>query len=176
MTTILGVQYKNGFVIVADSQITDNERYYSHPDVKKIVKVGDYVIAGAGTSALVDVFQTDVQLPAVTVDTTTGLFKFLYSTFIPELRRLHAECGYTPKESDGFEFLLGVKNQLFYIAGDYSIIRSDIGIYGLGTGSNYAIGAVSAGASPKEAVKIATKLDVNSGGYIQIVKQGEQDA
>jgi len=36
----------------------------------------------------------------------------------------------------------------------------------LGTGNEYALGAMSAGASPVEAVKIAMKWDANSGGEV----------
>jgi ATP-dependent protease HslVU (ClpYQ) peptidase subunit len=176
VTTVLGVQYDDGFIIVADSQVTDNERPFYHSDVKKVVQVGEYTIAGAGTSAYVDVFQSDVQLPAVPESDSAGIYKFLCGTFIPELRKLHAECGYTAKESDGFEFLIGLKKNLFYIAGDYSIIRSDMGVYGLGTGAAYAVGAYVAGATPRKAVQIATRFDVNSGGKLQIVKRGRQNA
>ena len=41
MTTILAVQYDNGFVFAADSQVTENERPYIHSDVKKITEDGD---------------------------------------------------------------------------------------------------------------------------------------
>ena len=55
MTTIVGVQYKNGFVLAADSQITDNDRPFISQDVPKIAQVGDYVLAGAGVSSYCDI-------------------------------------------------------------------------------------------------------------------------
>lgn len=176
MTTILGVQYDDGFVMVADSQVTDNERPFFHPDVKKIVQVGEYTIGGAGTSALVDVVQSEITLPKSSEIDKIGFYKFLVGRISPAIRRLHEDSGYTPKESEGFEFIIGVRNQLFYMAGDYSIIRSNNGIYAIGTGAAYAVGAVAAGASPKQAVNIAIEFDVNSGGNLQIVKRGKQNA
>ena len=48
MTTIIGVQYDDKCVILADNQVTDdNGRKYSHPDMLKISEVGCFLIAGA---------------------------------------------------------------------------------------------------------------------------------
>lgn len=45
--------------------------------------------------------------------------------------------------------------------------------YSVGSGSSYARAAMEAGASAKEAVKIATKFDVYSGGRILVKKRGD---
>lgn len=42
--------------------------------------------------------------------------------------------------------------------------------FALGSGGNFALGAVLAGKTAKEAVEIAKKLDINSGGKIKTVK------
>ena len=41
--------------------------------------------------------------------------------------------------------------------------------YALGSGSNYALGAMDAGVSAKDAVRIGIKRDVSSGGRVQAV-------
>ena len=41
--------------------------------------------------------------------------------------------------------------------------------YALGTGNEYALGALKAGASAEEAVRIACEIDIHSGGEIQVV-------
>jgi ATP-dependent protease HslVU (ClpYQ) peptidase subunit len=46
-------------------------------------------------------------------------------------------------------------------------------MYAMGTGGNWALGALHAGATIEEAMKIAIKLDINSGGKIQIIRRGE---
>lgn len=177
MTTILGIQHDNGFVIASDSQITYDERSFYHQDVQKVVNVSNhYVFGGAGTSALVDVVQSDISLPDPSGINGPNLYRFLVGRVVPEIRKLHSDCGYTPKENDEFEFLIGVNRKLFLMASDYSIIRSQDGIYGLGTGAGYAVGAYSAGASLHQAMKIAFKYDINTGGKIQIVKRGVLNA
>jgi hypothetical protein len=42
----------------------------------------------------------------------------------------------------------------------------------MGTGGNYALGAIAQGATIQEAIKIAKKFDVNTGGRIQIIDRG----
>ena len=52
MTTIIGVQYDDHCLFMADNQVTlDGGRRYKHPDMKKISKVGEYLIAGSGEVA-----------------------------------------------------------------------------------------------------------------------------
>lgn len=46
--------------------------------------------------------------------------------------------------------------------------------YSIGSGSFYAIAAARAGASAKEAVKIACGIDVYSGGPIRVMKRGDK--
>jgi ATP-dependent protease HslVU (ClpYQ) peptidase subunit len=82
---------------------------------------------------------------------------------------MFADNNYTqqPKD-DGFDLLLAINGEVFQITNDYTLLRTSTGIYGIGSGADYAIGALMAGATVEEAIKIAIKLDINSGGSIQI--------
>jgi ATP-dependent protease HslVU (ClpYQ) peptidase subunit len=172
VTTILAVQYDNGFVFAADSQITENERPYMHSDVKKITEDGDYVIAGAGNARFCDVVQYGWKLPRY--DGTEG-YRFMVSKVIPELKKAHDSTGINLEKEDGFSFLIGLDNKIYYVAEDYSVLRTDTGIYAMGTGGELALGAYHAGATIRQAMRTAIKFDVNSGGKIQIVKRGKQN-
>ena len=55
MTTIIGLQDGNGCSMFADSQTTNGERPYFHRDLEKIVKRGQYLLAGAGSARAVDI-------------------------------------------------------------------------------------------------------------------------
>lgn len=169
MTTIIGIQRKNGFLLAADA-ITNNDRSYEHKDVKKITEVGDYVLSGAGTSRYCDIILYGWQPP---VYDGSEPYIFMVSKFIPEMRKMHEETGYTLKEEEGFEFIVGLKNNLYYIAEDYSVLKTKTNMYGIGSGSAYALGAVDAGADIITAIKIASKFDIHTGGKIQVVERGE---
>jgi 20S proteasome alpha/beta subunit len=49
-------------------------------------------------------------------------------------------------------------------------VKQDPGYYATGSGSPYAFAAMDAGASAREAIRIAIKRDANSGGKVQSLK------
>lgn len=173
MTTIVGIQWTNGFVIAADSQITADDRPYISKDVKKIVEIDNYVIAGAGVSRYCDVIMYGWKPPKYD---GSDRYWFMVSKFIPEMKKAHEECGYTLKDEDTFQFIIGLDNTLFQINYDYSVFRTDSNVYGIGSGAQYAIGALYCCATIQEAMKVSIKFDINTGGKTQIVKRGKQNA
>jgi len=52
----------------------------------------------------------------------------------------------------------------------FPTIMEDHPFYAIGSGSHFAMGAMYAGADPKEAVKIAAKLDAYSGGRVKVLR------
>ncbi len=58
-----------------------------------------------------------------------------------------------------FTFLLAVGGTVFEISDDFSVGMDSTGYYGIGSGSDYAVGALHAGADMEEALKIAARLD-----------------
>jgi len=49
-------------------------------------------------------------------------------------------------------------------------VKQDPGYYASGSGSPYAFAAMDAGASARDAVRIAIKRDANSGGRVQSLR------
>lgn len=180
MTTIIAVQYNDRCVIAADNQVTDDiGRRFNHPDMKKISERGSFLIAGSGEVQPCDVVQHLWVPPKVTPKDKEDVYHFMITKVMPSLRKCLSDNGYDFDEgkgdgkSDGsrFRFLIAVGGELFDIADDLSVCRSGDGIYGVGSGSSYAIGALHAGAKPEKAVTIAAKIDVNTSGPIQVVEQ-----
>jgi ATP-dependent protease HslVU (ClpYQ) peptidase subunit len=89
------------------------------------------------------------------------------TTVIKSLRKAIGDYT-TQSKDDGFDLLLVINGEVFQITNDFTLLRSNNGIYGIGSGADYAVGALMAGATVEEALKIAIKLDINSGGPIQI--------
>jgi len=180
MTTIVGVQYKDKCVLAADNQVTgDGGRRYNHPDMKKVAQRGAFLIAGSGEVQPCDVVQHMWNPPKLTAKDAEDIYHFMISKAMPSLRKFLTDNGYDFNEGKGegkadesrFNFLIAVGGEIFDIADDLSVCRSEDGIYGIGSGSPYAIGALHAGKTPQKAVEIAAKLDVNTSGPVQIVEQ-----
>lgn len=167
MTTIVGIQYPDKALIMCDSQVTDGGgRSFNHPSMVKVSQRGKYLIAGAGEVQPCDVAQHIWIPPKPTKEKLKNTYHFMIAEVMPSLRQCLTDNGYnfneeTPNDSEyRFAFLICLNGQIFDISDDMSVtIRSD-GYYGVGSGSKYAIGALYAGASPRQALEIAAKNDV----------------
>ena len=174
MTTILGVQHKNGLTLAADLQVTSGDRPYIHPDLEKIAAVGQLLVACAGSARFADTALNLWKPP--TYDGHSSEYKFMVSKIIPSLRNTMEVNSVTLKDDEQFQMLIGINGKLFEIATDYTVLVSSSNIYGIGSGSAYGIGALAAGADIETAVKISAKFDINTGGKIQVIKQGAENA
>jgi ATP-dependent protease HslVU (ClpYQ) peptidase subunit len=176
MTTIVGL-CKNGQVILgADSQVTDGDRRNNSLIMEKITNNNGYLIAGSGDSTPCDILQHIFIPPVPTVAERKNLYKFMITKFVPAMRECLEDNGYKPdpKEDSGFSMLIAFDGELFDIGDDFSVLLNDTGIYGVGNGSKYAIGALSVGATVEEALKVASDNDIYTSGPFQIVKQNKK--
>jgi ATP-dependent protease HslVU (ClpYQ) peptidase subunit len=84
---------------------------------------------------------------------------------VPSLKACFKENEYKWNEADEdgetkFAFLIAVGGQVFEIADDMSVALDSRGFYGVGSGSDYAIGALCAGATLETALTISADNDV----------------
>jgi ATP-dependent protease HslVU (ClpYQ) peptidase subunit len=176
MTTIVGT-CKNGQVILgADSQVTDGDRRNNSLKMEKITNNNGYLIAGSGDATPCDILQHIFIPPVPTVAERKNLYKFMITKFVPAMRDALEEAGYKadPKDDSGFSMLIAFDGELFDIGDDFSVLLNDTGIYGVGNGSKYAIGALYAGATVEKALQIAADNDIYTSGPFQIVKQNKK--
>jgi ATP-dependent protease HslVU (ClpYQ) peptidase subunit len=176
MTTIVAVQYDDKVVFAADNQVTgDDGRIYHHPRMEKITERNGYLIAGSGEVAPCDIAQHLWVPPAMAAKDRKDTYHFVIAKLMPSLRLCLENNGYDFNEgkSEGkasemrFNLLIAVNGQIFDIADDLSVCMSDVGFYGVGSGSPYALGALYAGVKPEKAMTVAEKIDVNTSGPFQ---------
>mgnify|MGYP006279753633 CR=1 FL=1 len=161
MTTIVGKVTPTKAHIGADSLVTA-DRKYSHPDMVKVVERGPYLIAGAGESAACDIIQHIWKPPIPTKEDKPDLYHFVISKVIPSMKECFKQNEYRwDKDSDEtkFAFLIAIGGEIFDISDDFAVCLDADGIYGVGSGSSLAIGALKAGASIKRALEIAAEKD-----------------
>lgn len=179
MTTIIGVQYEDKALLIADSRVTDDAgRIYSHPNMKKIIEKNGYVIAGAGEVSPCDIAMHLWVPPKPTFKDRENLYQFMIKKVMPSLRKALTDNGYNFEEpndrtKDGlrFQLLLAVGGEIFDISDDLSVCISEEGIYGIGSGSSFALGALTVGAKPIKAMEAAAKLSAFSAPPFQTVEQ-----
>ena len=164
MTTIVAQQYADRAVIYCDNQVTSGHVRYNDRRMAKISKRGEFLIAGAGEVQPCDIAQHIWTPPAPTNKDLKNLYHFMIAKVMPSLREALKLGGYNfdePSDDDyRFKFLLAIAGELFEIDDDCSVCVRDDGLYGIGSGSEFALGALHAGATPIQALEIASRLDV----------------
>ena len=162
MTTIIGLQYDNRCAIVVDSRVVDDSGYiYTHPDSKKIAERNGFLIAGAGEVTPCDIAQHIWEPPVPSKADKKDLFHFMVAKVMPSLRKCFLLNGIdlnAPKEESRFNLLIAICGELFDIDDELSVSRNENGIYAVGSGGAYAIGALYAGADAYQAMEIASTV------------------
>lgn len=170
MTTIIGVQYDDKAIMIADSRVTDDTgRVYSHPKMQKIIDKNGYLIGGAGEVAPCDIAMQLWNPPKPTTKDRDNLYQFMIRKVMPSLRKCLEDNGYnfnepTDRAKDGlrFQLLIAVGGEIFDVSDDLSVCISADGLYGIGSGAPYALGALWVKAKPMKAMEAAANLSAFS--------------
>lgn len=176
MTTILAAQFSDRVEFIADNQVTaPNGRIYRHENMSKISVVGKFLIAGSGEVAACDIAQHIWSPPTPTAADRKDVYHFVIAKVIPSLKKCFKDNDYKldgdSNDDSRFAFLIAVCGEVFEIADDFSVSLSDVGYYGVGSGSSYGIGALCSGASLTQAIEIAASNDAyTSAPFIHITQ------
>lgn len=175
ITTIIAYQGTDFVFFGADSQITDGDKRIISPSIPKIVKLGKYLLAVAGEARPGDLLAFNWKPPLYD---GTDPVKFMGKKVIPSIITTFRANGYDhTKEGASYSFLLAFAGNVFEIGDDLSMSQSSDGLYGIGSGSAYALGAL-AGQLPNigkpeilAALAISAKYDINTCAPFQIEVQ-----
>jgi ATP-dependent protease HslVU (ClpYQ) peptidase subunit len=159
MTTIIGVQGDGFSVICTDSRVStmDEGGFASQimtlgKNSSKIASNGKYLLGAAGDVRAINiihhVFQPPIPTPGLS---DSKLDQFFTTKFIPSLRSCFEVQGYASPERDdsthiaeqGSTIICSIHGSIYVVDGDYSWTSDVTGLYALGTGSSYALGAMS---------------------------------
>ena len=168
MTTIIGIEYEDSAIIVADSQTTDDSgRIYIHPDVQKIAERGPYLVAGSGEVLPCDVAQHIWEPPVPSKADYKDLYHFMIAKAMPSLRKCLSENGYNFDEDNKemrFQFIIALGGEIFDVDQECSVSKTGTNVYAAGSGAQYALGAMQVGADAYEAIEAAAKLTAFTAG------------
>lgn len=187
VTTLVGIELDGYAVLTADSQITEDNLRTISTTTPKIISVGRYLLGITGDSRPGDILAYNWSPPPYK---GADPAQWMGKKVMPSILTAFKENGYDPyeatKEKDaGFDYLIAFSGNLFHIATDLSFIRSDYGLYGIGSGGQFALGYLfghlddialaNVERHARRAVEIASVLDVNTHLPIQFVTQSRRD-
>ena len=185
MTTIAGVQGNGWAVVGYDSRVSDDSRIYQLPkDQGKVVQNGRYLLGAAGDMRAINLL-SDVLVPPAPPAHAEGreLDKFISTKFIPVLKKCFDDAQYGEKGEHDSAIIAVVNGVIYDIGSNYDWCRDTYGLYAVGTGGQYALGALNsmaegknrtlAGAKQmlKTAVGIACRLDSSSAEPVNLLVQ-----
>jgi ATP-dependent protease HslVU (ClpYQ) peptidase subunit len=178
MTTIIGVQYEDSCVIASDSRVAEGGKVYTHPEMVKAVERGNYIIGGAGDYRALQVVLHGWQPPLLTAKAKTNLYEFVINKVAPSLKSTLTEAGIefnkgSESNDDKFELslIIGINGVLFEIDSDFAVAMSDNHFYGIGSGGDFALGALHAGATILDAMRIAATNNNGTSAPFHILEQ-----
>ena len=166
MTTVIAIQHDDGVEMIADSQINSSGKPYFHEDMVKIIERNRYLIGVAGRVVALQSIQNSWNPPSLPANYKGSLYNFVITKIVPSLKMFIDESKmFTDKEKedgDLFSILIAIKGEVFEIDEDYSVARRSDGIYAIGSGADFALGALMAGSSTQHAMEIAASFDLNT--------------
>lgn len=204
MTTIIGIQ-GDGFCIAAsDSRISETE--VDSNLISQIVGLresngklgvnGKYILGAAGDLRAINILHHAFNPPTPQPNLKgKKLDHFITAKFIPALRECFEHNGYASPDNEQKQHiaehsstvLAAVNGQIYIIDGDYSWISDSAGMFAIGTGAQYALGAmysmmpskgrISLGHGRKMVLKglaAAAKFDPYTGAPYHTFVQGKE--
>jgi ATP-dependent protease HslVU (ClpYQ) peptidase subunit len=199
MTTIIAIQGPDYALVCSDSRISsmDEGGFTSQittlgANSAKVAENNKYLLGAAGDMRAINILHHAFTPPIPPIGTTgKKLDNFITTKFVPSLRECFEKQGYASPENESSThiaqhestILTVVSGNIYIIDGDYSWTSDVNGIYAIGTGSYYALGALQVLCSTKiatpaqakknalKAIAISAKYDPYTGGpfhcYIQ---------
>jgi len=200
MTTIVGIQGEGFAVICADSRISSvNEGSSQIGTLRegsgKLAQNGKYIIGAAGDVRAINILHHVFQPPTPPQNVHgRKLDQFFTSKFIPALRECFDSQGYSvPEREDkehlaeqGSSIIVAVNSHIYVVETDYSWSSEASGLYSLGSGSSYALGALTVLIRNKKltsqqaktialrSLSAAAKYDAGTGAPYQTFVQGQK--
>lgn len=146
MTTIIGVEHKGKVFMGADSQGTVgwSRIMITAP---KIIRFPALLIGVAGDLRTLNLLQYHFSPPDPHIDMTDD--EYIIVRLVTDIRECLKKNGWlkieNSKESGDYNtFLIGYHGKLYRIGSDFDVLRSQASICSVGSGSEYALGAMYA--------------------------------
>lgn len=169
MTTVIAIEDRTGVKIAADSRVTSwhtNDGW-----VQKIVQNGPFTFAAAGYLRAIQVLEF-AKLPQPPEKASAdALDRFVSLELVPAITAAFKEVDSDKDAKEGSVFIAIVGARVYQIYGaDGSWTRSSRGFYAIGSGGDYALGALEAGSTPEKAVQIASLYDPNTNDRVTVME------
>jgi ATP-dependent protease HslVU (ClpYQ) peptidase subunit len=156
VTCIVGIEYDGGVVIGADSAGVAGYSITVRADTK-VFRNSEYVMGFTGSFRMGQLLRYSLIPP---LPENWDVDRFMATDFVQAVRECLRDGGYARNDSgseQGGVFLVGIRGRLYRIDVDYQIGRSVDNYEAVGSGEEFALGAMFASAHlpPEERARLA---------------------
>jgi ATP-dependent protease HslVU (ClpYQ) peptidase subunit len=153
---------KGGITIGYDSQLTAGMTK-TNSSMHKVIKNGDLVLGVAGELRVYNAIKF-TEFEKVGPDPERWASTYLAD----KLFEISKKIPHDKDDSFNYSTLVVAGGQVFIVDKFCSVMRAQDGFHSIGSGSEWAMGALAAGASVKKALKIAARFDSGTGGTLHV--------
>lgn len=174
MTTIIMVEHENGVTIGYDSKVSNGYRV-RELEAPKVFSNAGMVFGFAGAVLDAQLIKY-AELPEITEDewdTDRWVTNELVPWMAMTLKDREAATVSNSKLLTDNNALVVVRGRVYQIGADTSWIRLTSGIYAIGSGSAYALGALHTGSSVRDSLEVAANLDGFTGFDLHVKQHYE---
>lgn len=170
MTTLAAVQGDGWVVVGYDSYVgAEGGRRYTLPNTSgKVVENAGYILGVAGDFRAINILAHSFNPPDAGKKQDVELDRFMISRFVPALRKCFIANEYGSGTEFGATILVAVNGVAYEVGGNYDCLRDQRGLYALGSGSEFALGALSALIGSKDRTVSSAKRHINTAVGIAI--------
>ena len=177
MTTIVGIQGDDYAMICTDSRVSSFDESGMAYQITtlgtgsgKVSQNGKYLLGAAGDVRAINILHHAFTPPSPTFSGSgQKLDQFITQKFVPALRECFENTGYAMPDNDeknhiaehSSQIVVVINGTIYIIDGDYSWTSDKTGIYAIGSGSSYALGALHALSNGKQLPMAKAKLSIN---------------
>ncbi len=183
MTCIVGLVQGTGVWIGGDSAGSNSSFIMTRKD-PKVFRVGEMLMGCCGSFRMAQLLRCTFEPPAHPEE--MDVERYLVGPFIDAVRRLFKDGGAATSEKEaerGTFFLLGYRGGLYRIEHDYHVGQAADGYDAIGSGSDFALGALHALAAtrsrlaPPDRIRLALEASERSSPSVRgpfIIEQTEK--
>lgn len=186
MTTIAAIQGPGWAAVAWDSRVVEEDsRIFTLPKSQmKVSHNNDFLLGAAGDMRAINLLTHTLKPTKPPVGLSEQeLDAFMGTKFLKELKKCFDDAQYGEKGVQDSSVIALVQGRVYEFGSNYDWCHDDAGFYAVGTGAQYALGALSSllegkkitQAAAREALGAALaascKYDPNTGGPIHISVQ-----
>lgn len=144
MTCVVGLMHKGRVHIGVDSSSIQGWTRRT-TNLKKVFRSGPFLLGYTTSFRMGQLLEHHLEVPKQTDDQTD--MQYLVVEFIERARKLMKDRGYSKVEANaetGGQFLIGYRGRLYSVQNDFQVGEMSDGLDAIGSGSDYALGAMKA--------------------------------